>query len=518
MKNRAFRKSYLLWNLTTCICMLLVVDHVLAQQLAPPVKRPNVLMIVADDMNWDTPGCFGGAASGITPNIDQLASEGLRFWHAYVNISICTPSRSVMLTGLYPSNNGAEGFQRIRPDTQTLPAALNKAGYLCGIIGKPLRQQELFRWSVTYRWQGTGDENLWGRDPAVYQRFAKDFFAMARTSNQPFFLMANSHDPHRPFAGGKATREHEELVPASRVFRADEVRVPGFLPDLPGVRQDLAEYCTSVRRLDDMVGAVLEELTQAGLDENTIVIFLSDHGMDFPGAKFSCYPDSVRTPLIIRWPGQTKKGAVDRTHMISAVDLQPTILEAVGLRPTQQSDGRSFLPLLRGQTQSNRDSVYAQFYHIHGADALPMWSVLTKQSAYVFNPWSNGERRFNRKQGATYQAMRQAAETDTEMAARIKHLTWRSVEEAYDLRSDPNCLVNLLGSDTTPTPAQSKEIETLRAKLREWMVRVEDPALDAFDNRHRPEALEQFLRDYRAKAAKEVRELKPYEKENRFRF
>ena len=120
----------------------------------------------------------------------------MRFNHAYVNVSICTPSRSVMLTGLYAQNNGVEGFQRIKPGTPTLPALLNEAGYLCGIIGKPLRQQELFRWSVTYRWQGTGDENRWGRDPAIFRRFAKKFFAMARNSNQPFFLMANSHDPH----------------------------------------------------------------------------------------------------------------------------------------------------------------------------------------------------------------------------------------------------------------------------------------------------------------------------------
>ena len=147
-------------------------------------------MIVADDMNWDTPGCFGGAAPDITPNIDRLATEGMRFRHAYVNISICTPSRSVILTGLYPRKNGAEGFQRIRQGTPNLPSILNAEGYLCGIIGKPLRQQELFRWSTTYRWQGTGDENRWGRDPAVFRKFAKNFFAMANTSQQPFFLMA----------------------------------------------------------------------------------------------------------------------------------------------------------------------------------------------------------------------------------------------------------------------------------------------------------------------------------------
>lgn len=477
-------------------------------------------MIVADDMNWDTPGCFGGAAPDITPNIDRLATEGIRFMHAYVNISICTPSRSVILTGLYPSNNGAEGFQRIRPDTETLPAVLNEAGYLSGIIGKPLRQQELFRWSVTYRWQGTGDEDLWGRDPGVYRRFAKDFFAMAKTSKQPFFLMANSHDPHRPFAGGQATRRHEERAPASRTFTAEEVRVPGFLPDLPAIRRELAAYCTSVRRLDDMVGGILDELTKAQLVEDTIVIFFSDHGMPFPGAKFNCYPDSVRTPLIIRWSGRVEKNSIDREHMVAAVDLQPTILEAVGL-PATRSDGRSFLPLLSGQTQPNRDCVFAQFYHIHGDDALPMRSVLTKELAYVFNPWSNGKRRFGRLSEITFQAMQQAAKTDAEMAARVRHLVFRSVEEFYDLSADPSGLVNLLGTcrgERGLADEHKKKLDDLRAKLRSWMVSVGDPALHAFDNQHQPELLERFLQDYRKHAAQEVEELIPYEKRMDYRF
>ena len=502
-------------------CGAAVSGSVLAQQTAPPKKRPNVLMIVADDMNWDTPGCFGGAAPEITPHIDRFAAEGIRFSHAYVNVSICTPSRSVILTGLYPHNNGAEGFQRIRPGTATLPAVLNKAGYLCGIIGKPLRQQELFRWSVTYRWKGTGDEDRWGRDPAVFRRFARKFFGLAGASGQPFFLMANSHDPHRPFAGGKARRGHDQRAESSRTYRGEEVRVPGFLPDLPAVRKELAAYCASVRRLDDMVGGVLDELAKSQLAHDTIVIFLSDNGMPFPSAKFNCYVDSTRTPLIVRWPGRIKKGAIDRTHMISAVDLQPTILEAVGLPPARPADGRSFLPLLLGKQQSNRDCVFTQFHHIHGRDALPMRSVLTRESAYVFNPWSDGKRRFRRLGGAAFRGMQQAAKTDPALAGRIRHLVYRTVEEFYDLRSDPNCLVNLLKDDRggkAPGDKLPERIDRLRGRLREWMVRVKDPALDAFDNRHRPEALEKFMQTYRARAAKEVEALKPYEKANDYIF
>ena len=470
-------------------------------------------MIVADDMNWDTPGCFGGAAPDITPNLDQLATEGMRFRHAYANISICTPSRSVILTGLYPRNNGAEGFQRIRPSTPNLPSLLNAAGYLCGTVGKPLRQQELFRWSTTYRWQGTGDENRWGRDPGVFRKFAKNFFAMANTSQQPLFLMVNSHDPHRPFGGGKATRPLEERAESSRIFKPEEVRLPPILPDLPGVRKEFADYCTSVRRLDDMVGAVLDELASAKRVEDTIVIFLADHGMPFPGAKFNCYPDSLRTSLIVRWPGNVEHGTIDQTHMISTVDLQPTILEALRLPPTKVSDGRSFLPILLGKKQTNRDVVFGQFYHIHGGDALPMYSVLTRQSAYVFNPWSNGKRRFPRLSGGAFNAMQQAANKDPAMAARVKRLQYRSVEEFYNLNNDPGCLADLLDN-----PKSNQQLNHLRGLLREWMVQVESPALDAFDKRKSKEALERFVQSYRERARKEVEELKPYEKANGYRF
>lgn len=498
-------------GLSTVMICLGLNGSVLAQQTAP-IKRPNVLLIVADDMNWDTPGCFGGTPKDITPNIDRLASEGMRFWHAYVNISICTPSRSVMLTGLYPQNNGAEGFQRIHPGTPTLPAILNEAGYLCGTVGKPLSQQELFRWSVTYRWQGEGDEDRWGRDPAIYRKFCKSFFEMAHASKQPFFLMASSHDPHRPFGGSNGTRPREERVESSRTFGPDEVRVPGLLPDLPGVRDDLAAYCTSVRRLDDMVGAVLEELAKAHLSENTIVIFLSDHGSPFPGAKFNCYVDSMRSPWIVRWPGRVEKESVDRMLMVSTIDLQPTILDAVGLPPTK-SDGRSFLPLLQGETQNGRDCVFTQFYHIHGKDALPMRSVLTREAAYVFNPWSNGKRRFGRLDGSAWRAMQQAAKSDTKLAARVRQLEYRSVEEYFDLRTDPNCLTNIVQHE------QHKEnVDRLRSKLRSWMVETNDPALDAFDHRDQPQALERFLQAYRTRMAKEVEALKPYEKKNGYRF
>ena len=237
--------------------------------------------------------------------------------------------------------------------------------------------------------------------------------------------------------------------------------------------------------------------------------------MPFPGAKFNCYPNSVRTPLIIRWPGKIKKGTGDRQHMVAAVDFQSTILKAAGL-PATRTDGRSFLPLIRGEKQADRDHVFAQFYHIHGKDALPMRSVLTRDFAYVFNPWSNGERRFPRLSGGAFSAMQQAAKSDSQIAARINHLRLRTVEEFFDLNADPGCLTNLVGS-ALDEPKKEK-LNDLRSQLRRWMVQVNDPALHAFDHRDQPDVLEKFVQDYRTRAAKEVEALKPYEKAQDYRF
>lgn len=507
-----------------------------AQQPAP-IARPNVLMIVADDMNWNSPGSFGGSPEGITPNIDRLANEGMRFWHAYVNVAVCTPSRSVMLTGLYPQRSGVEGFQQIRAGTPTLPAILSQAGYLTGTVGKPLGQQETFRWSVTYRWQGAGDEDMWGRDPAVYRRFTKSFLDMAKASGQPFFLMANSHDPHRPFANSASEsrrfdRPNYERAEPSRTYSPDEVTVPGFLPDLRDVRREITDYSSSVRRFDDTVGVILDELRLAGYEENTIVILLSDHGMPFPFAKSNSYLHSTRTPLIVRWPGRVQPGTVDREHMVSTIDLTPTILAAVevpanrwttlGARSSSLSeaeatrfDGRSFLPILDGERQDGRDHVFTQFNHIHGRRPYPMRSVLTKRMAYIFNPWSDGRRDYRAEplSGLTFQAMQQAAGDDEAIANRVRHLQYRTVEELYDLTVDPDCVNNVLNKAKYRT-----ELTALRERLRQWMIDTNDSALSAFEERDSATALEDFMKRYLNRAQREMEQRKIYEEGTGYRF
>jgi len=470
-------------------------------------KRLNILLITADDMNWDTPGCYGGTAPDITPNIDRLASEGLRFTNAHVTVAVCQPSRQTLMTGRYPHRFGAPGFAPIDTSVTTLPEVLSEAGYVNGCIGKAehLQPEHKYNWSLSL---DIGAMKF-GRDPDVYYRHTRDFLATAAREGKPFFLMANSHDPHRPFSGSRDEKESlarflDDIKPPSRSYGIDEVDVPGFLPDLADVRKEMAQYHSSSRRCDDTVGAILRALSEAGHDEDTLVMFLSDNGIAMPFAKWNCYLNSTKTPWIVRWPGKVAPNAVDDRHFISGIDFMPTILEAAGLDRVAGMDGRSFLPVILGRDQEGRDSVVTAFYQsmayyfgrdpkdapfpsleaegwIHRPDLkgmvrdFPIRCVQNRRFGYLFNEWSDGKTMFLRTGGLTPAAMARAAEDDPEIAGRMKMLLYRVPEEFYDFEADPNALNNLIGDER-----YRDEIDRMRRQLLDWMVEKADPVLPRF--------------------------------------
>jgi len=463
-------------------------------------KRPNILLITADDMNCDSPGCFGGQTSDITPNIDRLASEGMRFAHAHITIAVCQPCRSVLMTGRYPHRNGAEGFQPINTSVPTLQESLHNAGYLNGILGKVkhLAPIHKFKWDMA---KDVGELGH-GRDAKLYYKFAKDFFQQAANKEQPFFLMANSHDPHRPFHGSLQERNKfkqalKDITAPSRVYQSEEVQVPGFLPDVPDVRKEIAQYYSSVRRCDDTVGAVMQALRESGQAKNTLTMFISDHGMPLPFAKTNCYLHSTRTPWIAIWPGKTKPGTIDERHFISGIDFMPTVLDVAGIAATKGMDGFSFLPILLGQRQAGRDKVFTQFHQTSARNRYPMRCVQNHRFGYIFNPWSDGERVFKNESqsGLTFKAMQSAAKTDPKIAARVKLFQYRVVEEFYDFANDPDALHNL--SDDSK---YKKELDKMRKELLNWMKHTDDPALEAFENRNSPAALKKFMAEQDTKA------------------
>lgn len=474
-------------------------------------KRINVLLFTADDMNGDSVGAFGCDVPGTTPNLDRLAGQGMRLERAHVTIAVCQPCRNVLQSGLYPHRNLGEGFHNVRKaDAPTLLETLKAAGYRCGILGKVGHSTPKpgLEWHMSHDMNELGR----GRDPKTYGGFAREHILAADQAGQPFFLMANSHDPHRPFAGSDQEKQsfkgYTPTAP-SRWFKPDDVKVPGFLPDLPDVRLEIAEYYSSVRRCDDTVGEVLAAVEATGHADDTFVLFLSDHGMALPFAKTNCYLHSTRTPCIARWPGAVKPGTVDRDHFVSGIDVFPTILDACGLPVPDGLDGFSFVPVLRGGKQEGRDMVFTQFHETAGRNRYPMRAVHDGRFGYIFNAWSDGKRAFRNESqsGRTMKAMNEAAKEGSEIAARVNVFIHRTVEELYDFDADPDALVNLIGR-----PEHKTDAGRICKALEAWMVRTEDPALEAFRHRGDPQALAAFMKE---QAARSARLRPPAKKKNR---
>lgn len=445
----------------------------------PPL---NVLLITVDDMSCDSVGAFGCQLAGTTPHIDGLADESLRFEHAHVQTASCFPSRNVLLSGRYSHNTGVEGFYQVRDARYPhLVDVMQAAGYFVGIRGKVAHSTpyQPYGWGADLTVLDGEQQAL--KDPSSYGRSTRRGIELAREAGKPFCLNINVSDPHKPFYGvnGKGEPVADPYLP-SRVYTADEVPVPGFLFEHPAVREELALYYSSVRRADDCVGEILAALTESGEDDRTLIVFLSDHGMPLPFAKTAVWYHSTRTPLIVRWPGVTRAGAVDRDHLVSAVDVMPTLLEVLDVPPPQGFDGRSFAPLLRGEPQEGRDIVFTFHNENSGRNRSPMRSVQTKRYGYIWNPWSDGKRVFRTATTgtATYRTMKQLAGNDEAIAARLDLFEHRVPEELYDYEQDPDGLHNLIHD-----PAVADVLARLRSDMRRIMVESGDPLLEVFDRR-----------------------------------
>ena len=427
-------------------------------------SKLNAMFITLDDMNRDSVGVYGSKVKGTTPNIDKLAGEGLRFEHGHVSIAICMPTRAVWMTGRYPHNSGALGFTKINPGVPTLPETLLKNGFMTGILGKT---EHVVPSPKSIRVPSGPFRDGQRAKPGIVWPIHRRISRTGQESGQTFFLMVNAHDPHRPFDNRKPASErkfadHAEEAsknkkkgkrgdyPApSRIFQPDEVVIPGFLPDLPPIREEIAQYYSSVSRADGVVGRVLVELEKAGFAKNTLVMLKSDHGIPVPFAKTNVWRHSTLTPWIVRWPGTVKPGTHETEHAVAGVDLAPTILEALGLPPMKGMDGRSFLPVLRGKKQKGREFVYTHINTIASGRSYAMRSLQGKRYGLIWNGWHDGETTFKNESmsGLTWKAMAKAAQNDPALAKRVKHYLYRVPFEFYDYGTDPDALNNLIDDE-----------------------------------------------------------------------
>jgi arylsulfatase A-like enzyme len=444
----------------------------------PAAVRPNIVFIMTDDHAAHAISAYGSKVNR-TPNLDRLATEGALFTNVFATNSICTPSRATILTGQYSHLNGVTMFNRFDSTRMTVARLLQQGGYYTGMLGKwhlGSDPQGFDTWEI---FPGQGEY----LDPVLYTatsektytgRYATDVvtdlalaFIAKRPADKPFFLMLHHKAPHRPFTPNAAhgAEFSTKTIPEPATLwddyqgRTDALHenkqriatdlTPQDLKQDPpaGLTGDaltrwkyqrwMQDYLATVQSVDDSVGRVLDAIDTAGIGRNTIVIYTSDQGF-FLGDhglfdKRFMYEESIRMPFLVRWPAAIRPGSrIDAMGL--NVDFAPTFLDAAGLPPSPDMQGRSLVPVLRGTAPRDwRTSMYYRYYHDPGHhNTRAHYGVRTRTHKLIYF-WKKDQ--------------------------------W----ELYDLVKDPQELHNLYGQ-----PAQA----ALTARLKTELARLKREAKD----------------------------------------
>jgi iduronate 2-sulfatase len=409
-----------------------------AQQAA--VRRPNVLLIMADDLNDDM-GTFGHPLVK-TPNLDRLAARGVRFDRAYTQFPLCSPSRVSLMTGFRPDKTRIyelqTNFRTILPDAVALPQMFKRNGYLSARVGKIYHYgnpgdigtsglDDPASWDLVVNPRGVDkDEETKLTNPtpkrglgsalAYYASPAPDeehtdgkvatetIALLEKNKDRPFFIGAGFYRPHCPFI---APRKYFDMYPLERIAApkwspgdVEKVPAPAWFTTPPnwdiseqGVRESIQAYYASISFLDANVGRLLDALDRLGLNGNTVVIFISDHGYALgergQWMKQMLFERAARAPLIIAGAGVAAKGQSSR-RIVEFVDLYPTLADLARVAPPEGLHGRSLTPLLKNPRASWNHPAFTQVQRGPAATAFRGYSVRTEQWRYT--EWDDGKR------------------------------------------------------------------------------------------------------------------------------
>jgi len=433
---------------------------------AAPAEQRNVLLLISDDQGLDL-GCYGVPIR--TPRIDRLAAQGTRFTQGFAAVSSCSPSRAVLNTGLFTHQNGMYGLQHdvhhqsLLDGVETLPALLRRAGYATALVGKKhVGPNAAFPYEAELVPERSGI-----RDVRELATAAASF--IRSTSDRPFFVTIGYSDPHRAASNFGNAR----AWPGVAQVRYDpaQVPLPTHLPDLPAVRADLAAYYESLSRLDTGIGMILDDLAASGRAGNTMVIFLSDNGRPFPGAKTNLYDPGLHLPLIIHAPGI---GAAVNDAMVSWVDIAPTVIDWTRVAPPSYPlSGKTLMPLLGRPGDAERDAVFAShdFHEIN--QYHPMRSVRTRRSSYILNIAHPLDYPIAGDVAGSPSWRAISADPAVPLGRRSQAVYLRRpAEELYDLERDPGELVNRIAD-----PGYAAIASQLRARLLAMRLATRDPWL-----------------------------------------
>ena len=470
-------------------------------------SQRNVIVIVADDLGKQL-GCYGDKLAK-TPNVDRLAAQGVRFNRAYCTTASCSASRSVLMSGLHNHATGhyghahGSGHFSTYESVRSLPVMLGDAGYRTCLIGKYHLAPE-----YTYKFETQRQEGTQGARNTV--RMAQNAKAwIAENDQKPFFLYFCPTDPHRAGADSFANHPNQSDFYAGiqpTVYRPEEMNVPAWLPDKPEVRQELAEYYQSIARLDVGIGTLLDGLKETGHWEDTLVMFLSDNGPPFPGAKTTHYEPGTNLPLIVRDPRLKTQGGTNEA-LVTWVDVMPSVLDYCGVKPQglgpvrmsenigrtpvagegkkpnaakesgelkpYKPHGRSFLNVLDQERPAGWDEAFSSHTFHEVTMYYPMRTVRSGKFKLIFNianplPYPFASDLFA---SPTWQAvLKRNDEYELYGQRSVKAYLHRPRFELFDLDADPHETKNL-----AEDPAHQTTFETLQAKLKKWQEATNDP-------------------------------------------
>lgn len=441
-------------KITGTVRGLLFISITLLLAVAGRAQQPNVIIIMADDLDSKQLSCYGGKNMQTT-HIDALAKEGMKFNQMICSEAMCVPTRASLFTGLYPMRNGSfQNHKRVYSDSmRSVAHYLSDLGYTVALTGKDhsTKPQSVFPFKIIKGFE----PNCVAPTDEYQLEDIKQF--ITQQAGKPYCLFVMSINPHAPWTVGDPSE-----------FDADKLVLPPHWVDTKEVRELFTKYLAEVRRLDNQVGDIMQLLKETGQDKNTIVIFLGEQGPQFPGGKWTLYDNGQQSSMIVRWPGKVKPNTV--TEAITQYeDITPTLIDIAGGKAVKGLDGKSFLPVLTGKRNTHRDYAFGIHNNIPEGPPYPIRDVRDNKYKLLLN--LTPERKYHirfmmnpAKKDSYWVGWLQAAQQSADAKKLTDRIVHRPAIEFYDLQKDPYELNNL-----AEDPAYRKLVKKYTARLKAWM-------------------------------------------------
>ncbi len=448
----------------------------MAMASAGDQQPPNIVVIIADDMGTNELGCYGGT-NVATPNIDKLATEGLRFTHNYASMAMSVPLRASLYTGLYPAHHGSyRNHKATFQGTKSMTHYLSDLGYRVGRTGKdhPVNQPAIYGFEKIDGFTvGCTDSKP---APARVDGI-KEF--MSRNDNQAFCLVVASINSHMPWDAGDAS-----------AFNPNELSLPPNTVDNATTRKQFCNYLAEIKLLDDEVGKVMGALEETGKLDNTLVIFLAEQGPQLPFAKWTCYRYGQNSAFIARYPSKIAQGKTSEA-IVQYEDILPTLIDFAGGEPISTLDGKSCLDVLYGEENEHRQWAYGMHNNLPEGPSYPIRSIQDKRYKLIWNLYPEASYHEKHmmdpeKPGSVWNSWLATAKTDDYADFLTSRFMQRPEIEFYDLETDIWELDNLADK-----PEHAERIALMKAELEKWMEEQGDTGAE-LDGIKTPQAVSTF--------------------------